>query len=47
MQKQHKKIANARQIRPLSSSMEIMRAAAMGFESGLTGFRGLTITSPV
>jgi hypothetical protein len=47
MQKQHKKIAKSRQIRPLSSSMEIMRAAAMGFESGFSGFHGLTITSPV
>jgi hypothetical protein len=25
--------------------MEIKRAAAIGFESGFTGFRGLTITS--
>jgi hypothetical protein len=25
--------------------MEILRAAAIGFESGFTGFTGLTITS--
>ena len=30
---------------PFLSSLEIMRAAEWGFESGFTGFSGLTITS--
>jgi hypothetical protein len=32
---------------PPQSPMEITRAAAIGFESGFSGFKGLIVTSPV
>ena len=38
-------LPNQRQ--PFMSSLKIMSAVARGFESGFTGFTGLTVTSPV